>query len=206
MAAGSEGSCKGFGSGFFITRQGDILTSAHVVEGCSRLAVRGADGRVYAGRVSVVDGAYDLALLRVDGEVPAVAAFSAEGPAIPSRIAVVGFPETKATLAGASSSEGQLLSPHDYTQNRGLIVFNAEVAQGSSGGPIVDDQGRVIGVVFARVNSVPGVYLGIGSEAVRHFLDRQAMNYRLGRASTTNNFDAVLRSAISYTVFVQCLS
>jgi S1-C subfamily serine protease len=198
--------CKGFGSGFFISERGDILTSAHVVEGCSRLAVRGPSGRVYAARIASTDGAYDLAILKVDGEVPATAVLGAEAPLPSAPIAVVGFPETQASLGGATSGVGQILPPENYTQNRGLIVFNANLARGNSGGPIVDTKGQVVGIVFARYNPAPGVFFGVGSETMRRFLDRHAVGYHMARVSPPAGFDEIIRSAIAYTVYVQCLA
>lgn len=202
----TSAACKGFGTGFFISQQGDILTSAHLVEGCSRLAVRGPTGRVYAAKVASADGAYDLAILKVEGEVPAVASLSGETPRPSARVAVVGFPETQAAPGSPTGGLGRILPSENYTQNRNLIAFNADLARGNSGGPIVDARGQVVGIVFARYNSATGVFFGVGTPAMRRFLDQHAVDYRMTAPPGAAGFDEIIRSAITYTVYVQCLA
>ncbi len=202
----TSAACKGFGTGFFISQQGHILTSAHLVEGCSRLAVRGPTGRVYVARLAFADGAYDLAILKVEGEVPAVAKLSGKTPRPLAQVAVVGFPESQAAPGGPTGGLGRILPSENYTQNRNLIAFNADLARGNSGGPIVDATGQVVGIVFARYNSAVGVFLGVGIPAMRRFLDQHAVDYPMTVPPAAASFEEIIRSAIAYTVYVQCLA
>jgi S1-C subfamily serine protease len=198
--------CAGFGSGIFVTSDGEILTSGHVVDGCTRIAVRGATGTIYAARITATDSAYDLAMLRVTGDVPAVASFSPGMPAEPALITVLGFGENRPSLQGASSAVGQLLAAAPYTSDRGLIAFTAPVVRGHSGGPIIDQNGAVVGVVYAQYNLRAGVYFGVGVAAARAFMDRQAVRYSLSGAREPRGIDRVIRDSAAFTVFVQCLA
>jgi hypothetical protein len=206
--AGAENApvCGGFGSGLFVTAAGEILTSAHVIDGCARVAVRGSTGTIYLARPAAVDTAYDLAILRVTGAVPAIANFGQDAPSEPALITVIGFPENRPSLQGATPALGQLIASTPYTSDRGLIAFTAPVVRGNSGGPIVDQSGAVVGVVYAQYNQQRGVFLGIGVLAARSFMDRQAVKYSIARSRTPQGMDRIIRDATAYTVFVQCLA
>src|SRR3954462_10602543 len=67
-----EGPRQGSGSGFFIDREGFVLTNHHVIDGAERITVTMADGRAFRGEVVGADPASDVALLRVhaDGHLP----------------------------------------------------------------------------------------------------------------------------------------
>lgn len=201
------GPCAGFGSGIFVSRTGDILTSAHIVEGCVRVAVRGSTGTVYLGRMTAADRAHDLALLHVEGNVPATAPFGLAPPPAAAWIAALGFPEDRSTLSGATPAVGRILPPGTYNAGSGLIPFSAAVMRGNSGGPIVDQSGAVVGVVYAQYDPSPGVFLAVGAAEARRFLDSQSIGYATARAARTRlTADEIIRAATVYTVFVQCLA
>lgn len=205
--------CGGFGSGMFVSRHGDILTSAHVVTGCSNIAVRASSGRVYAARLQARDPAHDLAALRVDGEVPGIAVFDPRDPRPSARVAAVGFPEDRlpapsatAALAPASGSLGEILLPDAYTTNPNLIALSATLARGSSGGPIIDQTGHVVGVVYAQYNRAPHVYFAVASHAALRFMDTQSIAYSVAVGGAQQSLDHIIADAMVYTVFVQCLA
>jgi hypothetical protein len=140
---------KGFGSGFFVSPEGLVLTAAHVVEG-SRVTLRTHDGRELKAVPVRVDARDDVALLRT--ELPLSGA-----PCLPLRldtapggagVYAVGAP---ASLELAFSLTRGIVSGYPNIAGRRLLQTDAPVSPGNSGGPIVDDKGAALGVVSFKV-------------------------------------------------------
>lgn len=134
------------GSGFFIA-PGTILTSAHVLAGCGAVLVESRElGRRPAERGPLLarnDAAF-LTISAVSPDVLAVADEPAAGP-----LWVVGFP---ARESGSALPLRFAVAHYEFTGN-GLLMLNAEVPAGVSGGPVVDSAGRVVGLLTGRMGS-----------------------------------------------------
>jgi S1-C subfamily serine protease len=141
------------GSGFAVA-PGVVVTNAHVVERCRGLRVLHGD-QARGGRVLAIDREQDLAAVQTDLPVPAVLPLRA-GPALRLGESVVafGFP-----LAGALSREGNLTTGNvsalaGLRDDAGYLQITAPVQPGSSGGPLLDEGGNVIGVITAKLDAV----------------------------------------------------
>ncbi|WP_423057753.1 MarP family serine protease [Brevibacterium linens] len=147
-ATGSEGSG-------FVYEDGLVATNAHVVAGSTELAVQvGGKGRPYRAEVVEFDAEADVAVLRVQGlDAPALDFGNGLGPGDDS--VVVGFP----------ANGPYTISPtrvREKINARGLDIYDSQsvvrevyalrgiVREGNSGGPLIDDDGNVVGMVFAR--------------------------------------------------------
>ncbi len=139
------------GSGFPIGSS-LILTNAHVVSGTSDHRIQTVDGTVLPATVVYFDPKVDIAILRVAGYVGPSLDFAPAGRGTTG--AVIGYPGggpekvEPAVIDGAVNAEGRDI----YSANlvtRQIYVLQSHVRPGNSGGPIVDLQGRVLGVVFA---------------------------------------------------------
>ncbi|WP_166970085.1 MarP family serine protease [Brevibacterium atlanticum] len=142
------------GSGF-VYRDGLVATNAHVVAGSSDLAVQvGGKGRPYRAEVVEFDAEADVAVLRVpDLEAPALDFGSGLGAGDDS--VVVGFPANGPyTISPTRVREKINARGLDiYDENsvvREVYSVRGIVREGNSGGPLIDAQGRVVGMVFAR--------------------------------------------------------
>jgi len=145
------------GSGFPIGN-GYVVTNAHVVSGTSRHRVQTPDGTVLDAAVVYFDPEVDFALLYVPS-------YTIEGLGLASgdrgtKAAVIGYPGggpesvQPAVIDGAVNAEGRDI----YNQNlvtRQIYVLQSTVRPGNSGGPLVDLDGRVLGIVFATSASEP---------------------------------------------------
>lgn len=164
-------SCTGIsvGSGF-ITEDGLVVTNAHVVAGMRKPFVKDADGR-HLSEVIGFDPDLDIAVLRTDGlSGPELTLASKLSPKnIPG--AVMGYPggggltTTPAILTDIIT----VLSKDIYEQassNRQIYALRADIQKGNSGGPLIDKNGQVIGVIFARSTTYPQVGYALTSPDV----------------------------------------
>jgi len=145
------------GSGFPIA-DGLIVTNAHVVSGTTDHRIQTADGTVLPASVVYFDPEVDIAILRVPGLAGPGLEFAGGGRGTAG--AVIGYPGggqervEPAIIDGAVNAEGRDI----YSANlvtRQIYVLQSHVRPGNSGGPIVDLEGRVVGVVFATSASQP---------------------------------------------------
>lgn|SRR5690554_270359 len=137
----------GYGSGFFLA-PGKIATNYHVIEGADEITIEYEDGTVYRGdiRVAGFDSGLDLAVLSLeDTSVKPIqlgdSSGLVKGQKVYSISSPIGYKNilTEGIVSGATMDEIQVTIP---------------LSQGSSGGPLIDEYGRVVGVVFARMYGV----------------------------------------------------
>jgi S1-C subfamily serine protease len=154
------------GSGVVIVNRGKILTSLHVVDGAGRIRVVFADGLEADAKVISRQPENDLAVLQAD-TVPDDLAAAMRPKAdlnYGDVVVAVGFPfgigpsVTAGVVSGLKrsfrSANGELLS--------NLIQFDAAVNPGSSGGPLLNAAGEVVGIVTAMLDPGGGGFAGIG--------------------------------------------
>lgn len=142
------------GSGFAVS--GDrVVTNAHVVAGTQRVTVRDSDGRRHSAEVVAFEPGMDLAVLSVpDLDRPALEPGAT--PPAGAMIAFAGYPQGRpleigpAELQGTARTSMSSIDPGAAGPPVEVLQFAGAVEQGNSGGPLLDDAGRVIGVVFAR--------------------------------------------------------
>jgi len=159
------------GSGFVVSKDGLVVTNAHVVNGASAVTVKLGDGATHHATVVGRDESTDLALLRVRGA--ASGTFTPLPFADSGRLQVgdatyaIGSPfglEESLTSGVVSALERQIAAPNGFTIAH-VIQTDAPINPGNSGGPLLDDHARVIGVNSQILNggsSAQGGNVGIG--------------------------------------------
>ncbi|MGK5681170.1 S1C family serine protease [Actinoplanes sp. URMC 104] len=154
------------GTGVIVNADGTILTAFHVVREARTITVAYADGTESPATVANSSAAQDIATLKPqklpETLVPAVLG---GGAAVGDAVVAIGNPLglTATTTSGVVSGLERTLSRDEGGDIAGLIQFDAAVNPGSSGGPLIDDQGRVIGIVVALANPTDaGTFIGIG--------------------------------------------
>lgn len=166
------------GSGFFIDGRGYLITNYHVIssevdpsyEGYSRLFIKmpsDPDTRIPA-RVIGWDPVFDLALLKTEITPPEVFTLgSSQELSVGNRIYAIGSPaglEQTLTSGIVSAQRRRILSLGDVLQ------IDAPINHGNSGGPIVDENGRVQAVVFAGIEAFEGLNFAIPVELLKIIL------------------------------------
>ena len=138
------------GSGFFITDSGYILTNNHVVEGTNEVNIILPDGTQEKATIVGSDPYSDIAVLKADGKVPAVATLGNSDVLKPGEsVIAIGSPlgDFKNTVTvGVVSATGRSIDTGNGYQIEGLIQTDAAINHGNSGGPLVDLAGEVIGI------------------------------------------------------------
>ena len=161
-----SGTAQAQGSGFVYDSSGHVITNAHVVDGAESAKVRFADGKTYDATVVGVDASTDLAVLKV--EAPSSALHPLEladssQAAVGDVVVAIGSPfglENSVTAGIVSALGRSMKAPNGYTIT-GSIQTDAAINHGNSGGPLLDLDGKVVGV-NAQIESESGGNDGVG--------------------------------------------
>jgi S1-C subfamily serine protease len=165
---GKSGTEDSLGSGVVVSLFGDVLTALHVVDKATKIDVTFADGAKSGAQIVERDPDHDIAVIRpnVPPKVfpatlgnPAAAQPGSEAYAVGSPFGLGG-----SISAGVISARDRSFKPRGGDRViTGLIQIDAAVNPGNSGGPLVDRDGRVIGIVIALINPTEDdVFIGIG--------------------------------------------
>ncbi len=151
------------GSGVIIDTKGYVVTNNHVVEGARNLQVIYADGSKANATAVGTDAVLDIAVIKVDGAVPAVAQFGDSNALEPGQVAIaIGSPlgDFRGTVTvGVVSALNR-----NVGRQYGLIQTDAAINSGNSGGPLVNSMGQVIGIntLIVRSSSSGNIAEGLG--------------------------------------------
>jgi len=138
------------GSGFVISPDGYIVTNNHVIEGGEAFRVILQSGEERTAQLIGSDQFSDLAILKVEGSLPAVAELGNSDFLRPGETAIaIGSPLgdfKNSVTVGVISATGRTLDTGEDYQMEGLLQTDAAINEGNSGGPLVNLSGQVVGV------------------------------------------------------------
>lgn len=164
----------GQGSGVIFRRDGQILTNAHVVEGARTVRVILSDGRQFEAGVMGADRAHDIAEIRIGARNLPVAELSERPMKVGQLVVAVGNPYGlgwTVTSGVVSAFNRELPNPRGGKLTD-LIQTDAPINPGSSGGPLVDTQGRVVGITTAIVPYAQGLGFAVPTATALRILGR----------------------------------
>lgn len=151
---------KSLGSGFIISADGYILTSAHVVENAKEIIVKLTDRREFAAKVVGSDRRSDVALLKIDAaNLPKVTIGDPSKLKVGEWVLAIGSPfgfENSAT-SGIVSAKGRSLPTENYVP---FIQTDVAINPGNSGGPLFNLNGEVVGI-NSQIYSRTGGFMGL---------------------------------------------
>jgi S1-C subfamily serine protease len=159
----------GVGTGVVIVDKGIILTNLHVVQGGQRLEVTFSDGLTSTAHITGVQTQDDLAVLQAH-KIPddlTAAALASTADLLPGdHVAAVGYPFGIGPSVSAGVVSGlkrEFKSPGSGESLQNLIQFDAAANPGNSGGPLVNANGEVVGIVTGILNPTKArTFIGIG--------------------------------------------
>ncbi|MBA97406.1 Do family serine endopeptidase [Sulfitobacter sp.] len=153
---------QGLGSGFIISKDGQIVTNNHVVEGADSVKVKLSDGRTFDATVVGSDRMTDIALLKIEADVdlPTVKFGSSDAMRVGDEVVAMGNPFGLGgtVTTGIISAKSRNINSGPYDD---FIQTDAAINRGNSGGPLFNNAGEVIGVNTA-ILSPGGGSVGIG--------------------------------------------
>ncbi|GAB4491229.1 MAG: trypsin-like peptidase domain-containing protein [Anaerolineales bacterium] len=156
------------GSGVFVSAEGYILTNNHVVEGTREVRIILSDGTQETATIVGSDQYSDIAVLKTNGKVPAVATLGNSDKLDPGETVIaIGSPlgDFKNTVTvGVVSATGRVIDTGNGYQIENLIQTDAAINHGNSGGPLVNLNGEVVGIntLIVRNTSNGDVAEGLG--------------------------------------------
>jgi serine protease Do len=165
---GQSGDQTVSGSGFFISAQGYILTNNHVVQGTQEVSIVLSDGTEQKATIVGTDPYSDIAILKTDGKVPAIATLgNSDMLKSGESVIAIGSPlgNFKNTVTvGVVSATGRSMDTGLGYQIEDLIQTDAAINQGNSGGPLVNLAGEVIGInnMIVRGSGSGAIAEGLG--------------------------------------------
>lgn len=199
-----------YGTGFHVSGQ-LIVTNNHVVVGCSRISVGESDT---AAELVARDAKRDLALLRGGQASAGVVSLRGDDQLeLGESVLVAGYP-LRHLLGSLNITTGNVSALSGMAGNSGLFQISAPIQPGSSGGPVLDRFGQLIGVVVSKLSdsyglassgSVPqNVNFAIQLRELKAFLEQQGVDYRQSSLSDLSEHAATSRAAQHYTVAIRC--
>jgi S1-C subfamily serine protease len=187
LLGGNRGDQGGVGSGFVVSRDGEIATNAHVVttgtgnqiRRADQVYVEFADGNQVEAKIVGHDPNADIALLKVDPKgltLRPLPLADRSQVQVGTPVAAIGSPfgEKQSLSVGVVSAVDRAIDSLTEFQINGAIQTDAAINPGNSGGPLVDGAGRVIGVnqqIKSRSGGGEGVGFAVPAPVVRRSLD-----------------------------------
>lgn len=180
--AGPAGPGTSVGTGFIVAK-GHILTCAHVVRGGGAIRVTDTDGNVHEARIVATDAANDWCLLEVSSIQGEPIPMAPGTPNVGATIYCLGYPlggirDNNDPIVGS----GNIAATSRIDGDQRFLQITAPINPGNSGGPVLDQQGRWVGVVSQKLNDLHSLQT---SQSVA-----QGLNYAL----KSSHIDPLIRS------------
>ena len=197
------------GTGFSVGK-GSIVTNYHVVDGCKKITVRGSGSAI----IKAYDDTNDLALLRIEANI-ANAAFRTTPVGLAETVFALGFPYPGILAQGLNVTDGLVSALAGIQNDTRYLQITTPVQPGNSGGPLIDVNGLVVGVVSMRINEIEvlrrsgslpqNVNFAIRADLVKSFLRANAVEPAIEEPTISLSASKIARRAQAYTVQVVCL-
>ena len=166
-ALDGSGEAIASGTGFFVTG-GSVVTAAHVLQGAAACSVELSDGQTMRCSVAASDTGKDVVMLLVGGQPPATLRWGTSDDAKDGdEITVVSNPlgELPGTVSKGIVSASRVVS------GTKLLQISAAISHGSSGAPVLDSHGQVIGIVRSTITEGQSLNFATATDAVRYMLN-----------------------------------
>ena len=166
---------KGRGSGFIVSREGHILTNNHVVDGADKITVTFSEGKVHDAKVLGKDPTFDLAVLKIDGngkDFPVLELGDSDKSEVGEWVVAIGNPfglEHTVTV-GVISAKNRSIHAGKVNFD-GFLQTDAAINPGNSGGPLIDLNGRVVGINTAIVPYAQGIGFAVPVNMAKQVMD-----------------------------------
>lgn len=148
---------SGTGSGVFVTTDGHVLTAEHVIRGATEIQVVTQDGRRVPARVQSASRSLDLAVLTTDIRPSAFLPVRLVRPTSGTRVFTVGYPLPGVLGQEPKVSDGIINAASGIRDDAGFMQVSIPIQPGNSGGPVVTEDGVLVGIVTSSAAIAPFV-------------------------------------------------
>ncbi len=158
---------SGLGSGFFIRKEGYIVTNNHVIEGATAGKILTSNGKSHSVRIVGTNPSADLAVLKIEGTFPRLRFGSSNQARVGEKVIAVGSPSGLdfTVTQGIVSATNREIKGNQYIQ------IDVAINPGNSGGPLINTQGEVIGVNTLKISGTEGLGFAITSDHAQDIVD-----------------------------------
>lgn len=203
------------GSGFLVSRDGMVLTNAHVVEQCRSIAVTPADGTPRPAQILARTESDDMAVLKTGLSGIDPARFREDRPLRSGdSVVVVGYPLSSLLSREANVTAGVISAMAGLRGDQRHYQITAPVQKGNSGGPLADMSGNVVGIVSSKLNAMKiagqtgdlpqNINFAIKADLARRYLESNAVRFETAAATQTLSVADVGERIKRVTVFIEC--
>jgi len=191
------------GSGFRVTAQGHLLTNEHVIKVCREVRIQGVPVDVIAK-----DSDLDLALLKGPADRRIATFRGGRKVRVGEPVAIAGYPLQSVLGSDMNLTTGVISATTGMRDDKRYLQVSAPMQPGNSGGPALDEGGRIIGVAVSGLNAQKfrsqNVNFVISGPSVRNFLNNNDVSVTTAEtASKIANADLADKSR-KFTVPVEC--
>jgi S1-C subfamily serine protease len=194
------------GSGFFVSKQGEIITNHHVIDQCDSIKISD-DGKLVDASVKSIDRMNDLAYLKTSIDPKNYFKVSEEDPGLLTNVIIAGYPLGKRVSSAIKTAKGSITSLAGFGDNFSEFQTDAALNPGNSGGPIIDEEGSVVGVAVAAYGKDKGVEsfnFGIKASTLRAFAKSNQL-----KLSSPSFFSGISKTNLNSlildgTVYIEC--
>jgi S1-C subfamily serine protease len=183
------------GTGFFISPD-TLVTNNHVVGGCAELKLRKNGGDTGGVRLLATSASDDLAVLRAPAPNKSYLKLRIGAPIRPAEpVLVFGYPLAQALSSAGNTTLGNVTALSGLRDDSRYLQISAAVQPGNSGGPAIDEAGRLMGVVVSKLNAMAvaratgdipqNVNFAIKVSTLVNFLEAHNIRYEPAEATST---------------------
>ena len=200
------------GTGFFISKNGHIVSNFHVIEGCSEIYLQYSGQRIRTALVAT-DKVNDLALLNAEIQPRYVFGVDPLNVYPLQEIVVAGFPFGERISSSIKFTKGVVSALTGIGNNYSEMQIDAALQPGNSGGPIIDEFGNVIGVAVSKLDMkliledygvIPeNTNFGIKATVLRNLLDANRITYLTANKKQISS-RKLSKQVTDGTVFLSC--
>ena len=192
----------GSGTGFFINRDGILLSNYHVIQGCASVSLY-HNGVKYPSNIIASDRTNDIAIISSSKKSNQYFRVDKDGPTLLEEIFVAGYPLGLKVSNALKVSSGRVSSLAGFGDNYANFQLDAAINPGNSGGPIINKKGNVVGIAVAYLPDAQGFNFGIKSSTVNSFVNSNKINFSSPNMSemSTKELSKLMNEA---TVFIEC--
>jgi S1-C subfamily serine protease len=192
----------GSGTGFFINRDGILLSNYHVIQGCASVSLY-HNGVKYPANIIASDRTNDIAIISSSKKSNQYFRVDKDGPSLLEEIFVAGYPLGLKVSNALKVSSGRVSSLAGFGDNYANFQLDAAINPGNSGGPIINKKGNVVGIAVAYLPDAQGFNFGIKSSTVNSFVNSNKINFTSPNMTemSTKDLSKLMNEA---TVFIEC--